>query len=400
MQTPKQHLRWIVRTAALLWLVVIGINGIAFFVIAAPQNQRVLQNNVGWERTYKPMVHDRLQPQVAVFGASWARDAFDYEEISALLGRPFFNHAVSGGYPYENRRFLQSALAGGRLDTVVLNLNSFIRHPRQTQSQYGFNDGLLNVNPDGSVNAQKGWNRFFAATLSGAAVGNNLSAFNILRQFHSGKPKHELLRAYDRRDFETDPARRRLWQRVLAGAPSGEGRPATLDTALLARNLDELNEALRVACSHGVRVHTYWTVSHPVILERAEDEGALKLALWDFLAGWRTRCPGGLSYWDFAYPNAITFEGLRPTDSPHARYFRADGHPRPSAGQLMAARMFDRPFFERPLNDLGTDLLRLERRQAQGWIQEREARWRGQWASGAREALLADLQTSGAHAAP
>ncbi|MFY8018122.1 MAG: hypothetical protein ACOVN9_08405, partial [Inhella sp.] len=129
MQSAKTHLRWILAMAALLWLFVIGINGTAFFVIAAPENQRILQNNVGWERTYKPMIHDRLRPEVAVFGASWARDAFDYEEITEILGRPFFNHAVSGGQPYENRRFLQSALAEGNLQVVLLNLNSFQRHP-------------------------------------------------------------------------------------------------------------------------------------------------------------------------------------------------------------------------------------------------------------------------------
>ncbi len=400
MQSPSTHLRWILGVAALLWAVVIAINASAFFFIAAPENQRVLQNNVGWERTYKPMIHDRLQPEVAVFGASWARDAFDYEEISNLLGRSFFNHAVSGGFPYENRRFLQSALAGGRLDTVVLNLNSFIRHPRQTQFQYGFNDGLLNVHPDGSKNAQKGWNRFFAATLSGAAVGNNLSAYSIVRKFRAGTPKEVLLRAYDRRDFSSAPARLHHWQRVLAGQPSGEGAPEALDVEALPRQLDELAEALRLACAGGVRVHTYWTISHPVILDYVPDQQQLKLAIWDFLATWKSRCAAGLSYWDFSYPNAITLEGLRPGDPSLSRFFRADGHPRPSAGQLMAARMFDRPLLTDRLKDLGLDLMRLSREEARRWISEREARWRGEWRPGAREVVLHDLDASALHAKP
>ena len=159
-QTAANHLRWILGVAAVLWLLVISINGSAFFVIAAPENQRILQNNVGWERTYKPMIHDRLQPEVAVFGASWARDAFDYEEITELLGRPFFNHAVSGGQPFENRRFLQSALAAGRLQMVMLNVDSFLSHPKQLKSQYGFNEGLLSVDADGKPNRQSSWNRF------------------------------------------------------------------------------------------------------------------------------------------------------------------------------------------------------------------------------------------------
>ena len=44
MQKPAQHLRWILAVAAVLWLLVIGINGTAFYVIAAPENQRILQN--------------------------------------------------------------------------------------------------------------------------------------------------------------------------------------------------------------------------------------------------------------------------------------------------------------------------------------------------------------------
>ena len=81
------------------------------------------------------------------------------------------NHAVSGGQPYENRRFLQSALTQGNLQTVLLNLDSFNRHPKQLKFQYGFNEGLLRVDEAGAPNTQASWHRFFAATLSGAAVG-------------------------------------------------------------------------------------------------------------------------------------------------------------------------------------------------------------------------------------
>lgn len=404
MQSPSTHLRWILAVAALLWLIVIGINGTAFYVIAAPENQRILQNNVGWERTYKPMIHDRLQPEVAVFGASWARDAFDYEEITELLGRPFFNHAVSGGQPYENRRFLQSALAANpRLKVVLLNLNSFERHAKQLKFQYGFNEGLLNVDPDGEPNPQAGWNRFFAATLSGAAVGNNLSAFAILREFRGGKPKHELLRAYDRHDLAGNP-RRAQWARMLAGKPSGEGDAEPYEPTGTALKFEELGKAIHLACARGLPVKTYYTPSHPVILRYAHDQATLKIAVLDYLRALQPRCPAGLAYWDFAYPNAMTLEGLGGADGDTgrglARYFREDGHPRPTAGQLMAAQMFDRSFFAAPLQDMGVDLLALPRDQAERWIREREARWRGDWRPGAREAVQQDLLTTRRHGAP
>lgn len=402
-QAPAKHLRWILAVAAVLWLLVIAINGTAFYVIAAPENQRILQNNVGWERTYKPMIHDRLQPEVAVFGASWARDAFDYEETTALLGRPFFNHAVSGGQPYENRRFLQSALAANpRLQVVMLNLNSFERHTRQLKFQYGFNEGLLKVDPDGEPNPQVTWNRFFAATLSGAAVGNNLSAFGILREFRSGVPKQTLLRAYDRHDLAANP-RQAQWARMLAGERSGEGDAEPYDQAGTSLKFEELGNAVRLACARGLPVKTYYTPSHPVILRYAHDQAALKIAVLDYLRALQAQCPAGLAYWDFAYPNAMTLEGLGGPDAESgglARYFREDGHPRPTAGQLMTARMFDRPFFDAPLRDMGVDLLTLPRAEAERWIREREARWRGEWQPGAREAVLHDLMTTRKHGAP
>jgi hypothetical protein len=130
-------------TVSVLFLLVAGFNLYIFKVIAAPGNQRILQNNVGWERSYKPILFDELKPKVAVFGASWARDAFDYEEMSKFFGREFFNFAASGAQPYENLRFLQSALAAGTLDTVILNLDSFSAYQRRPPTQYGFNEDIL-----------------------------------------------------------------------------------------------------------------------------------------------------------------------------------------------------------------------------------------------------------------
>jgi hypothetical protein len=400
MQAPAQHLRWILGITALLWLAVIGINGVAFFTIAAPENQRILQNNVGWERTYKPMIHDRLQPAVAVFGASWARDAFDYEETTALLGRPFFNHAVSGGQPYENRRFLQSALAANpQLQVVLLNLNSFERYPKQLKFQYGFNESLLNLDAEGERNAQVAWHRFFAATLSGAAVGNNLSAFGLLRQFRDGVPKEELLRAYDRHDLAANPRHAR-WARMLAGAPSDEGTPEPFDATAFPVRFEELGRAVRLACARGATVKTYWTPSHPLLVPHVPSQQALKSAMLEFLRSLQPQCAQGLAYWDFAYPNAMTLEGLGGPDGRGlARYFREDGHPRPTAGQVMTAQMFGRPFFSAPLRDLGTDLLALPPAEAKRWIAVREARWRGQWRPDEREAVLQDQMTMRKHGA-
>ena len=401
MQTPARHLRWILALAAVCWTVAIGINATAFFVIAAPENQRVLQNNVGWERTYKPMIHDRLQPEVAVFGASWARDAFDYEETTQILGRPFFNHAVSGGQAYENRRFMQSALAGGRLNAVMLNVDSFLRRSNQLKFQYGFNEGLLNVDPAGQANSGVQAQRFFAATLSGAAIGNNVSALGILRQFRGGKPKSELLRAYDRHDFAARAQRVALWRRsVLEGQPTGEGQPAPFTQAEFDRASEELGRAVDTACQAGVRVIAYWTPSHAAIVDRAIDQTELKSAVWRLLAARAGRCPGGLALHDFNYPNLVSLEAVL-DGAPQGRYFRTDGHPRPTVGELMTSVMFQRPGPGAGLQDFGSvNLLNLREADARAWTARREARWRGSWTDEDRALLRADLDRTQAHGAP
>ncbi|MCP4979418.1 MAG: hypothetical protein GY935_02860 [Gammaproteobacteria bacterium] len=85
-----------------------------------------MQLLAGWGRTYKPILYDELQPDIAVFGASWARDAFDPIETGELLGGRVFNHAVSGGTTYETRRFADSAPDNENLEAVIINLNTFL----------------------------------------------------------------------------------------------------------------------------------------------------------------------------------------------------------------------------------------------------------------------------------
>ena len=101
-----------------------------------------------------------------------------------------------------------------------------------------------------------------------------------------------------------------------------------------------------------------------------------------------------ISYFDFSYPNAVTLEGvLTPVTS--SEYYRPDGHPRPTMGVLMAARMFDREFPPATPavleQDFGVDLLAHE--DAEGWLLERAARCEGDWGETGytdfKEALLA-----------
>jgi len=66
--------------------VVACINLVAYRYMLAEENQAIVQLLSGWGRIYKPILYDEIKPEVAVFGASWARDAFDPIETGKLLG--------------------------------------------------------------------------------------------------------------------------------------------------------------------------------------------------------------------------------------------------------------------------------------------------------------------------
>jgi hypothetical protein len=364
-------------TVLILFALVAGFNLYIFKVVAAPNNQRILQNNVGWERSYKPILFDELKPKVAVFGASWARDAFDYEEMSKFFGREFFNFAASGAQPYENLRFLQSALAAGTLDTVILNLDSFSAHQRRPPTQYGFNEDILSVKPDGSPNTLKAWHRMFAITLSGAAIASNISSLKLLAEAQKGRPKEELLRAYDRADYKAlaafiDGYKRQRQDNAFPAIPLREASPAALTEQ--SGYLSHLRRAITEACQKGVTTIGYLTPHHAVALHQEPKNEMLlarKLAILLAMQEAKKNCKAKIRFYDFYYPNSITLEGIESTVE-RGHWFRADLHPRPTIGRAMAEVMIAP---SRTDQEFGVDLLAMPDQAAEAWVRTSFARW-------------------------
>jgi hypothetical protein len=380
----RRHLWVFALTAGLLFALVAGFNLYIFKVIAAPANQRILQNNVGWERSYKPILFDELKPKVAVFGASWARDAFDYEEMTSFFGREFFNFAASGAQPYENLRFLQSALALGSLDTVILNLDSFSAYQRRPPTQYGFNEDILSVKPDGTANPFKTWHRLFALTLSGAAIASNVSSLKLLSQAQQGTPKEQMLRAYDRADYRQWPGAAEGFQQRRSEAPRLDESPRRqalpADIEEQGRYLVHLKTALREVCQRGITTYTYLTPHHAFSFfgERLNDKLlARQLAILDALQAARRGCKARLHFYDFHYPNGVTLESIS-VPLEFGELYRSDLHPRPAVGRLMVQKMFaSASASARPGDpqEFGTDLLAMSDDEAKRWISQRFARW-------------------------
>jgi hypothetical protein len=98
---------------------------------------------------------------------------------------------------------------------------------------------------------------------------------------------------------------------------------------------------------------------------------ATKLEVLAVLRARTPACKATLSLYDFDYPNAVTLEDR--SNPGLSRYWRPDGHPRPTVGELMAARMFGKPLPAWAPADLvsewGVELLRNP--GAVEWLAER-----------------------------
>lgn len=377
-------------TLAVVAVAVAGINLAAFRLMLRPENQSAVQLISGYERTYKPILFDQRRPGVAVFGFSHARDAFDPVDLEAITGLSAFNMGMSGGTAYEIRRFVQSATATGTLRHAFLNLNGLYGGAGALQTQYGFDERLLNTDAAGRPTGFVWYNRAIAVTLSGAAIGSNADVLMTLARIGAGAPKESVLAAYDRFDF----VRRAEWveaarARILEGRSWGAREPLGFRGRREEQGtFEDLAIAVRTLCGAGVAVHAYFTPRH-VLNSACVPNAARETAMYDELKALAASCPAGLTFHAFDYPNRITLEGLTAPKTASDLY-RADLHPRPTLGRLIAARILNRPLpagTPDPGPDFGADLLTMSRADAAAWVETRKRRCIGEWTEEGRAAL-------------
>lgn len=363
--------RTFLRIFALAVLTVTGLvaafNHFAHRELERPENQTIVQLLGGWSRVYKPILVDHLQPEGVVYGASWARDAFDPLALSSITGRDWYNHAVSGGTAYEMRRFIESSLDNPNLREVVINLDTFLTPASGIRRKQGFDETLLDQDADGRPTRWLGVRRWAATTLSGAAVGNNLEMLAALRARDRGDDVADYLESYDRFDFAGHEAAIEALRQAMA-SPAGAGAVAIASTGSLTEELPEppgkndLDRALTMLCEREITIIGYFTPAM-VLLGPSHLGLATQLHGLDLFRQHQATCRGTLRLFNFNYVNALTLDGLE-AEGRYSEYFRTDGHPRPTIGELMAARMFGRPF---PAGtppaisaDFGEDLLQRE----------------------------------------
>jgi hypothetical protein len=382
---------WIFGSCALLIATVVAsINLIAYRYMLSDENQAIVQLLSGWGRVYKPILYDEIKPEIAVFGASWARDAFDPLETGRLLGRRVFNHGVSGGTSYETRRFGDSALVNPNLQAAIINLNTFYRKQNRARFRYGFDESVLNLDAEHQPNRFVGLRRAYSLALGGSAVGANIKLISTIRARNRGVAKPDYLESYEQDDL-TRRNMKRERERFFPEPNPAPGQAASYDE-LEYTEQPELKIMIKGFCDRNVDVYAYFTPSH-VRQQNCDTDISKKFAALEFLRGEQGSCNARIHYFDFSYANAMTLEGvLRPVTVSH--YYRPDGHPRPTAGLAMAASMFNRPFppDATPLlvEDFGVDLLSHE--DAEGWLRERAARCQGDWGADGHSAFRAALE--------
>ncbi len=385
----RRFLRLFAILVALVAALVATVNLVAWRYMLRAENQDIVQLLAGWGRMYKPILYDELQPEIAVYGASWARDAFDPITTGRVLGRRVFNHAVSGGTAYEARRFAESSLDNPRLEAAIVNLDSFYRNELVARTRYGFDDSILDVDPAGNPNRWVGLKRIYSLALTGWAAGANLKLISTIRARDAGITREHYLEAYERANHQRRSGRMQL-ARNRVFPPAGVDpviEPEVQPVPLLQAEPPELGIMIDRFCAAGIDVYTYFTPSH-VRQQSCDPEAVEELAALAFLRRKQASCAARIQLYDVAYPNAMTLEGvLRPVES--SRYYRPDGHPRPTVGETIAARMFDAalPDATHPLlaADFGVELLSHDRPEA--WIRERAGRCRGDWGETGYEAF-------------
>ena len=382
---------WCVSVTALL---VASVNLVAYNYMLRENNQTIVQLLAGWGRMYKPILYDEAKPNVAVYGASWARDAFDPDATGRIIGLKVFNHAVSGGTPYETRRFADSSLDNPDLQAAIINLNTFYRSEAGARVRYGFDESILDVDPEHKPNRWVALKRTYSLALTGWAAGANMKLISTIMARDDGVPRSDYLKAYQQADHTRRSSKLKIARQRIFPQPGHTAEPSQPDTP--PRHdfaaLEELDAMIEGFCAHGIDIYAYYTPSH-VRQQNCDLQATEKLATLEFLRHKQTTCDARISYFDFSYPNAVTLEGvLTPVTS--SEYYRPDGHPRPTMGALMAASMFDRQYPPgTPAvvgEDFGVDLLTHE--NPEGWLFERAARCEGDWGENGyadfKEALL------------
>lgn len=381
--------RYVKRLLIILLLVllsVMGLNNIVFHLIQSPQNVGTAQMIYGWARLYKPMIYDDVKPEIVSFGYSWVRDLFDPPKMEALTGKRFFNFGMSGATSFESYRLIQSSLAVHKPEIVLLDLRSFYDTPREHLMESQFDERILHVNRDGSLNPYANLFRLVKVNTSGAALAFNYRFLSTKWRLMSGERRENVLESYEQRDWSKAAGRIESIRRLVSNQRDfGEETDPRIRGALTYR---DLQASMRLLCDAGVDIKLF---ESPITCGYNMSQTLSALALVREVA---PSCASSISFHVFRYPNAVTLEGLS-QDPGLSLFYRPDNHPRPPLGELITTKMLgleEQPNAPPLPSDFGIDVSAMPIDAAEQWILSRGKRCYGQWEDGVLDATLEDLE--------
>lgn len=383
--------------AGVLWLVLIGANGLAWHLSLKPENQAIVQFQGGWDRIIKPVAADSLQPEIAIFGASWARDMFDPGTVGALSGKRVFNHAVTGGTPWEARRFAESLLAADpALELAILNADSFSQELDAPKFNPPFNAAILNTLDDGAPNPDVRAARLTGLLLSGSSLGYAAGiGAKLFRRDVLGESEQALIASYSRADYAPR-------QDELAAAKDhflGTGGPLAKPGGKVRQKNSPSADFVRTVqafCARNVDVSAYFTPHH-VTRVRCDETGEAARRTRALMLDLKGTCASRLAFYDFGYPNAVTLEGVA-SNVNASWFYRPDGHPRPVLGDLLFSLMSGNAASAPALGldeRAATDLLGMKEAEFEAWNSEMSARCTARWTPEARALLMSGKLPNG-----
>jgi hypothetical protein len=361
------------------------INNLVFQKARSPQHIGTAQMIYGWARLYKPMLFDGVKPELVAFGYSWVRDLFDPPRMQALTGMKFFNFGMSGATSFESLRLIQNMLAVHPPKAVLLNLQSFYDTPRDQLTESQFDERILHVNRDGSPNSWANLYRVLKINTSGAALAFNYRFLSSVQAMNTGKSREEVLGPYERRDWAESP-KLIAEARNLISTPRIFGSDA--DPAIRGElSFNDLDAAMGQLCQAGVDIKLY---ESPAMCgyDMRQTFAALQL-----VRKHQASCQSKISFHVFRYPNAVTMEGLAKNPG-LSMFYRPDGHPRPTMGEVIVTRMFglENKSGAPPLpTDFGADVAAMSEDDANSWISSRAKRCYGQWEPGSLDLTMVEL---------
>lgn len=368
-QPAARHFRRILALLGVVILVIVGGNNLTFQLVKSPKNIEMAQMIYGWARLYKPMMYDSAKPKTVSFGFSWVRDIFDPAKARQLTGEEFFNFGLSGATSYESFLLLQNALYVHKPDRVLLDMESFYDAPKASRVEHQFDERILYVNRDGSFNGRAKLHRFVKINTSGAALGFNFEFLKTLYKARQGTPLEELLPSYQRRDWGEYASTAEDMKRWMKDGKPQRAHPAK------SYKFNDLGASVRLLCDANIDIHIY---EAPYIC--AESSRATRAAL-ALMREMQKTCDAPITYHNFRYPNAVSMEGVFIGPGP-ATFYRPDGHPRPGLGQMMLTRILslqDNPNAPPLPRDFGVDLLAMDEKATDDWLEIRQARCDGNW---------------------